>query len=333
MKNANDCVLVEALYRKRTRASVGASECSEKTRLGQTSNILQPFVVTRFIRCCWEKPHECGHYEQAGGFFFYNLLPHEIRGTLKLRHAVVPLLIPRRKIEKGNAMSDSWKTAAWVSLLLLWAGCGRVAPERDADRRKCSSVQSLRSADFIRARCRAASKRATPIEGIGPGQGGEKYDRIVDNPFVRVSEKPLSTFSIDVDTASYSKVRQYLTEYNQLPRPDAVRIEELLNYFRYEYESPTSDQREPFATHVAVSQCPWNDEHRLVRLALKGRDMQRDVRPSSNLVLLIDSSGSMKRPNKLPLLKRGMQLLLKQLGENDRIAIVAYAGVGRPGAR
>ncbi len=162
--------------------------------------------------------------------------------------------------------------------------------------------------------------------GIGPGQGGEKYDRIVDNPFVRVSEKPLSTFSIDVDTASYSKVRQYLTQYNQLPRPDAVRIEELLNYFRYEYESPTSDQHEPFATHVAVSQCPWNDEHRLVRLALKGRDIQRDVRPSSNLVLLIDSSGSMKKPNKLPLLKRGMQLLLKQLNEKDRIAIVAYAG-------
>ncbi len=167
---------------------------------------------------------------------------------------------------------------------------------------------------------------AAADEGIGPGEGGEKYDEIIDNPFRRVVEHPLSTFSIDVDTASYSKVRQYLVDYNQLPRPDAVRIEELLNYFPYDYAAPVESQSEPFATHVAVSQCPWNAEHRLVRLALKGREVNKDVRPSSNLVLLIDSSGSMKSPNKLPLLKRGMRLLLQQLNENDRVAVVAYAG-------
>ena len=222
-------------------------------------------------------------------------------------------------------MTDSWKTPAWISLLLLCAGCSKVAPDMAATSAKVES--SSRRAPLTSFEPAGEGIDAGDADGgIGPGEGGEKYDRIVDNPFVRVSEKPLSTFSIDVDTASYSKVRQYLTEYNQMPRPDAVRIEELLNYFRYEYESPTSDQREPFATHVAVSQCPWNDEHRLVRLALKGRDMQRDVRPSSNLVLLIDSSGSMKKPNKLPLLKRGLQLLMKQLNEKDRIAIVAYAG-------
>ena len=165
-----------------------------------------------------------------------------------------------------------------------------------------------------------------PDEGIGPGQGGDKHDRIIDNPFLRVSEQPLSTFSIDVDTASYSKIRQYLTQYHQMPRPDAVRIEELLNYFHYNYESPASERAGPFATHASVSECPWNDQHRLVRLALKGREIEREVRPTSNLVLLIDSSGSMNAPNKLPLLKEGMRLLLEQLGASDRVAIVAYAG-------
>lgn len=163
-------------------------------------------------------------------------------------------------------------------------------------------------------------------DGAGPADPGEKYDRIDDNAFLRVDQRPLSTFSIDVDTASYSKVRQYLLQYSQLPRPDAVRIEELLNYFQYDYQPPSPDQSEPFATRVAVAECPWNHEHRLVRMALKGRVMERDVRPSSNLVLLIDTSGSMKKPNKLPLLKRGMQLLLKQLGETDRVAIAVYAG-------
>ena len=165
-----------------------------------------------------------------------------------------------------------------------------------------------------------------PDEGVGPGQGGEQYDRIVDNPLQSVADHPESTFSIDVDTASYSKVRQYLVEYNQLPRPDAVRIEEMLNYFPYQYEAPSGNPSEPFAVHVAVTECPWNTEHRLVRLALKGREIERDSRPNSNLVLLIDSSGSMQQPNKLPLLKRGMRLLLGQLGESDRIAIVSYAG-------
>lgn len=163
-------------------------------------------------------------------------------------------------------------------------------------------------------------------EGIGPGEGGEKYDRIVENPFLRVTDQPLSTFSIDVDTASYSKVRQYLFQYNKLPRPDAVRIEELLNYFQYDYQPPAADQSEPFATHIAISECPWNQEHRLARVALKGRVMDNSVRPSSNLVFLIDSSGSMKKENKLPLLKRGLQLMLKQLGGDDRVAIVVYAG-------
>ncbi len=204
-------------------------------------------------------------------------------------------------------------------LLVLASGCGTQARMGATDEAR----QAVTSFASLEAESPLASM---PDEGIGSEQGGEKYDRIVDNPFQRVLDHPQSTFSIDVDTASYSKVRQYLMEYSQLPRPDAVRIEELLNYFPYQYAPPTDENSEPFATHVAVSQCPWNLEHRLVRLALKGREMKRESRPHSNLVLLIDSSGSMKQPNKLPLLKRGMRLLLEQLGETDRIAIVTYAG-------
>ena len=210
-------------------------------------------------------------------------------------------------------------------LLGLLAGCGKQMPRAGS-----GSVDSLQAAAELSVETSAADFAATEVagsdEGAGPGESGEKYDRIVDNPFLRVTDNPLSTFSIDVDTASYSKVRQYLVDYNQLPRPDAVRIEELLNYFPYQYASPSGDGTQPFAAYADVSQCPWNGSHRLVRLALKGREIDTGDRPASNLVLLIDSSGSMKRPNKLPLLKLGMRLLLEQLNEQDRIGIVAYAG-------
>ncbi len=215
-------------------------------------------------------------------------------------------------------------------VFMACAGCGRTQPaaSRDSEGLRVSSA-NRESGAALRDSAETAPEAAAVLAadaGTGPGSAGEKFDHIVDNPFLRVSDHALSTFSIDVDTASYSKVRQYLVEYNQLPRPDAVRIEELLNYFPYNYDPPSPDQTEPFATHVAVSQCPWNRAHRLARLAIKGREVEPDVRPPSNLVLLIDSSGSMNRPNKLPLLKRGMQLLLNQLGASDRIAVVAYAG-------
>ena len=210
-------------------------------------------------------------------------------------------------------MNRSLASAALCLILLALPGCSKISPTSES----VASVDSEQSARAAMIGGAADSAMPMPVdEGAGPGQGGEKYDEIIDNPFLRVLDEPLSTFSIDVDTASYSKVRQYLVNYNKMPRRDAVRIEELLNYFHYQYDGPAASQSEPFATHVAVSQCPWNEEHRLVRLALKGREVRHDRRPPSNLVLLIDASGSMKRPNKLPLLKRGMQLLLKQLGES-----------------
>jgi Ca-activated chloride channel family protein len=163
-------------------------------------------------------------------------------------------------------------------------------------------------------------------EGTGPGFSGDQYARIFENPFIKaIGGDAVSTFSIDVDTASYTNVRQFLMERNQLPPADAVRIEELVNYFEYDYAGPKSDENAPFAAHVEVTGCPWAPEHRLARIAVKGREMDREKRPQSNLVFLVDVSGSMDQPNKLPLVLYGLEQLTRELGENDRVAIVVYA--------
>ena len=151
----------------------------------------------------------------------------------------------------------------------------------------------------------------------------EEYDRITDNPFRAVSEEPLSTFSVDVDRASWANVRRFLDQ-RTLPPPDAVRIEEMVNYFTYDY-APPRDGR-PVRVHAEVAAAPWAPEHRLVRIGIQGQEIGRDERAASNLVFLIDVSGSMDQPNKLPLLVDAMKLLVEQLGENDRVAIVVYAG-------
>jgi Ca-activated chloride channel family protein len=155
--------------------------------------------------------------------------------------------------------------------------------------------------------------------------GTESYAKLNDNAFLAVSDQPLSTFSIDVDTASYSNVRRFISQ-GQLPPADAVRIEELLNYFPYSYEAPKPDDKDPFKANVEVAACPWNTGHRLARVAIKGREIAHDKRPVSNLVFLIDVSGSMNESKKLPLVKEGLKLLVNQLTENDRLSIVVYAG-------
>ncbi len=151
----------------------------------------------------------------------------------------------------------------------------------------------------------------------------EAYDHITDNPFVLVATDPRSTFSVDVDTASYAIVRRYLND-GQLPPKDAVRIEELVNYFPYAYEPPKDGR--PFAVHLDAASCPWSPGHRLVRVALKGREVPRAERPPANLVFLLDVSGSMAEPNKLPLVQAALRLLVGELQPSDRVAIVVYAG-------
>lgn len=159
---------------------------------------------------------------------------------------------------------------------------------------------------------------------IGTSQWNtEEYTTIQENAFLAVADNPLSTFSIDVDTASYANLRRYLTG-GQLPPVDAVRIEEMINYFTYDYPQPNN--KDPFSINIDGTTCPWNPEHKLVRIGLQGKTPAAAELPPSNLVFLIDVSGSMDSADKLPLLKQGFKMMTQQLGANDRVAIVVYAG-------
>jgi secreted protein with Ig-like and vWFA domain len=178
------------------------------------------------------------------------------------------------------------------------------------------------------------SRFGTPLyaadAALGCRLSSEAYDPVVHNPFLRVMQNPLSTFSIDVDTASYANVRRFLNG-GQLPPPNAVRVEEFINYFEYDYPQPTTAETAvppdcPFSVNVDVGECPWVPEHRLMRVGLKGMEIEQEERPSCNLVFLIDVSGSMQPPNKLPLLKQAMGMAVDGLNVDDRVALVVYAG-------
>jgi Ca-activated chloride channel family protein len=171
---------------------------------------------------------------------------------------------------------------------------------------------------------RGRSGRPTAT-GAGQPFNTETYDHIADNDFLAAAENPLSTFSVDVDTASYSNVRRFLVGGRRPPR-DAVRIEELLNYFTYDYAAPTASDPAPFTAALEVAATPWMPSHRLVRIGLKGRELSAAARPAANLVFLVDVSGSMAAPNKLPLVKESLRLLVDQLKPEDHVAIVVYAG-------
>ncbi len=151
----------------------------------------------------------------------------------------------------------------------------------------------------------------------------EGYATIHENGYKEAIKTPLSTFSIDVDAASYSNMRRFL--YNgQKPPMDAVRIEEMINYFSYDYPQP--DNEHPFSINQELATCPWNEENLLLHIGLQGKKIAMENLPPSNIVFLLDVSGSMESPNKLPLLKKAFKLLVQQLREQDRVAIVVYAG-------
>lgn len=155
------------------------------------------------------------------------------------------------------------------------------------------------------------------------GFNTEAYDVIKENVFLPVKDMPLSTFSIDVDTASYSNVRRFL-QSDQVPPAGAIRTEELINYFTYNYPQPDGDA--PFSVNLEVSRAPWNSSRELVRIGLKGREIPESERGPANLVFLLDVSGSMNQPAKLPLLTRSLAALVENLAPTDRVAIVVYAG-------
>ncbi len=154
-------------------------------------------------------------------------------------------------------------------------------------------------------------------------ENDESYKEISENGFNDVKSNPLSTFSVDVDAASYSNVRRFINN-GQLPPADAVRIEEMINYFHYDLSGPVNN--DPVAIHTELSSAPWNTRHRLLRIGLKAKTIDVNKLPPSNLVFLIDVSGSMDQLNKLPLVKASMKLLTEQLRPRDKVAIVTYAG-------
>ncbi len=162
------------------------------------------------------------------------------------------------------------------------------------------------------------------VDGERPQEfNTEEYATIRENPFLASSQNPLSTFSIDVDAASYGNIRRFINQ-GEMPPTDAVRIEEMVNYFKYNYPQPESDK--PFSVNPELVECPWNPQHHLLKIGLQGKEIPTENLPASNLVFLIDVSGSMDYSNKLPLLKKAFRMLTDQLRPQDRVAMVVYAG-------
>lgn len=211
--------------------------------------------------------------------------------------------------------------AVWLCLALCVMGCSETSNHRQ---------QSIVSKDEMAAPTDDATDGIVSNLAVKTDEkkverefNTEAYDNIVENEFMTVKNQPLSTFSIDVDEAAYSNVRRYITE-GSLPPKGAVRIEEMINYFDYDYQQPESGK--PFSVNTEVAPAPWNKNHQLVHIGLQGYDIPKDNLPTSNLVFLIDVSGSMQDENKLPLVKKSLGLLTEQLRENDHVAIVVYAG-------
>lgn len=167
------------------------------------------------------------------------------------------------------------------------------------------------------------SPSPTPQYSMYDNMAAEDYSKVVENRFKSATDEPLSTFSIDVDAASYSNMRRYVNK-GQIPPMDAIRTEELLNYFSYRYAKPTG--KDPVSIATEVGECPWNPTHRLVRIGVKAREMAGDDLPASNLVFLVDVSGSMWGATRLDLVKSSLKLLVNNLRDKDRVAIVVYAG-------
>lgn len=169
----------------------------------------------------------------------------------------------------------------------------------------------------------ASAYQSVTINRFNSNFNTEGYAAVNENGFKNVKTNPLSTFSIDVDNASYTNIRRFINN-GELPPADAVRIEEMINYFRYDYPEPKGEH--PFSVYTELAVCPWNKKHQLLQVGLRGKSIDKSSLPPANIVFLIDVSGSMSDPNKLPLLKSAFGLLVKELRPQDKVAIVVYAG-------
>ncbi len=226
-------------------------------------------------------------------------------------------------MKQENIFSSRWSAALLVLASLIFSACGDTAkiglkPNDDLARTPPTAQEYTYAANTS-----ANANSGMLYESESRSGAGERYAEFNENPFLETSRAPLSTFSIDVDTAAYANVRRFLND-GQLPPKDAVRIEEMINYFDYEYPQPAGDL--PFSVHTEVASSPWNPTNKLMKIGLQGRKVSLDNTPPANLVFLLDVSGSMIAPNKLPLLKEGLRIMIDQLKPQDRVAIVVYAG-------
>ena len=206
------------------------------------------------------------------------------------------------------------KASAAIENVMVLRGQIRAVAE-DAARPAAMAVQSMPA---------SVSSMCCPPPAYKQPTNTERYGHLDDNPVRLAAEHPVSTFSIDVDTGAYANVRRFLNA-GQLPPQDAVRIEEMINYFDYSYAPPAS-REQPFRVATELGAAPWNPEALLLRIGIKGFEVAADARPAANLVFLIDVSGSMQTPDKLPLLKNAFRLLTDQLTARDRVSMVVYAG-------
>ncbi len=243
--------------------------------------------------------------------------------------------IPR--VSFRQSLTTSAAIAALLVGALLLAGCDQ-QQSADNDRKqpeksKVGRVAGEKETDALTANDAAAPEPSVTGYAYAPPPPPmmlpkpvvtDKFPDAKPNPVKLVSEEPVSTFSADVDTASYTVVRKFLND-GALPPADAVRIEEMVNYFDYSYPLP-DNRAQPFRPSVAVYQTPWNPDTQIVHIGIKGFDIQRNERPTANLVFLLDVSGSMDEPNKLPLVKKAMRMLVNELDAKDRVSIVVYAG-------
>lgn len=213
--------------------------------------------------------------------------------------------------------------AVATALGLLAVGCGKTALKTESPEVYPENKLKIASEERSLSGKMMAPMTIARDTDVLPRFNTEEYDHISENEFKDARQNPLSTFSIDVDKASYANIRRFINS-SQVPPIDAVRIEEMINYFDYDYPQPTG--KHPFSIVTEISSCPWNRENRLIHIGLQGKSLDYEHMKPSNLVFLIDSSGSMQDSNKLPLLKQSLKLLLHELSSKDRVSIVAYAG-------
>jgi len=288
-----------------------------------------------------------GITDQSGSFKLTNFAPPRstlpktpfstCSGTMPQVAIDNPVLIPKSEPTTPSASEPKAMPAPSNNAALVASGAPRRQMQRMRESMASSAERSVamqieRSENLpspqssqanFRFRCGVPSPFSAASRLPAEALQNESYAPIREVEFVTARENPLSTFSIDVDTASYSNVRRFL-EQEMIPPADAIRTEELINYFRYDYPQPSGENA--FSVNLEMNRAPWNPEHELVRVGLKGREISAEGRGPANLVFLVDVSGSMNSPDKLPLLQRSLSALVENLSEDDRVAIVTYAG-------